>query len=39
VFTSPLLSIQVSRGLALGALAWLPTVKVTLAKQMMFGRR
>lgn len=39
VFTSPLLPIQVSRGLALGALAWLPPVKVALAKQMMFGRR
>jgi len=39
VFTSPLLPIKVSRGLALSALAWLPPVKVTLAKQMMFGRR
>lgn len=39
VFTSSLLPIQVSRGLALGALAWLPPVKVALAKQMMFGRR
>jgi 2-octaprenyl-6-methoxyphenol hydroxylase len=39
VFTSSLLPIQVSRGLALSALAWLPPVKVILAKQMMFGRR
>jgi 2-octaprenyl-6-methoxyphenol hydroxylase len=39
VFTSPLIPIQLSRGLALSALAWLPPVKVTLAKQMMFGRR
>jgi 2-octaprenyl-6-methoxyphenol hydroxylase len=39
VFTSPLLPVQFSRGLALGALQWLPPVKVALAKQMMFGRR
>jgi len=39
VFTSSVLPIQISRGLALSALAWFPPVKVTLAKQMMFGRR
>jgi 2-octaprenyl-6-methoxyphenol hydroxylase len=39
IFTSNLLPIVVSRGLALSALQWLPPVKTALARQMMFGRR
>lgn len=39
VFTSPLLPLKLSRGLALSALQWLPPLKTALARQMMFGRR
>jgi 2-octaprenyl-6-methoxyphenol hydroxylase len=39
IFTSNLLPIVISRGLALSALQWLPPVKTALARQMMFGRR
>ena len=39
VFTSDLLPVVMARGLALSALQWLPAVKTTLARQMMFGRR
>ncbi len=39
IFTSNLLPIVIGRGLALSALQWLPLVKTSLARQMMFGRR
>ena len=39
VFTSPILPVQLSRGLALTALQWMPPIKTALARQMMFGRR
>jgi 2-octaprenyl-6-methoxyphenol hydroxylase len=39
VFTSPLLPVRLSRGLALTALQWVPPLKTALARQMMFGRR
>ncbi|CAM3656581.1 FAD-dependent monooxygenase [Polynucleobacter arcticus] len=39
IFTSNLLPIVIGRGLALSALQWLPSVKIALARQMMFGRR
>ena len=39
IFTSHLMPIVITRGLALSALQWLPPVKTALARQMMFGRR
>jgi len=39
IFTSNLLPVVISRGLALSALQWLPPIKTALARQMMFGRR
>jgi 2-octaprenyl-6-methoxyphenol hydroxylase len=39
VFTSNLLPVVMARGLALSTLQWLPSIKTTLARQMMFGRR
>ena len=39
VFTSHLLPVVFTRGLALSALQWLPPLKTSLARQMMFGRR
>ena len=39
VFTSHFLPVVFTRGLALSALQWLPPLKTSLARQMMFGRR
>ena len=39
VFTSPLTPVIAARGAALSLLQWLPPVKTSLARQMMFGRR
>ena len=39
VFTSPLAPVVAARGIALSLLQWLPPVKTSLARQMMFGRR
>ncbi len=39
VFTSQFLPVVFTRGLALSALQWLPPLKTSLARQMMFGRR
>ena len=39
VFTSPLTPVIAARGAALSLLHWLPPVKTSLARQMMFGRR
>ena len=39
IFTSNFLPVVFTRGLALSALQWLPPLKTSLARQMMFGRR
>ena len=39
VFTSQFLPVVFTRGFALSALQWLPPLKTSLARQMMFGRR
>jgi 2-octaprenyl-6-methoxyphenol hydroxylase len=39
IFTSNFLPVVLTRGLALSALQWLPPLKTSLARQMMFGRR
>ena len=39
VFTSPLTPVIAARGAALSLLQWLPPLKTSLARQMMFGRR
>ena len=39
VFTSHFFPVVFTRGLALSTLQWLPPLKTSLARQMMFGRR
>ena len=39
VFTTNIIPVALARGIALSALQWLPMVKTSLARQMMFGRR
>ena len=39
VFTSHFFPVVFTRGLALSTLQWLPLLKTSLARQMMFGRR
>ena len=39
IFTVNLLPVALASGIALSALQWLPSVKTSLARQMMFGRR
>jgi hypothetical protein len=39
IFTSQFIPIVAARGLALASLQWLPPLKNSLARQMMFGKR